>query len=172
MNAPRSTILGLVIAMGGWSCFAQEAAVPSTQLPEAPQLQAQTMPPATVSTSLISYGVPYAVSSAVTVTPVHTDVPPRTIDKKYMLVNGLQLGMMIFDVEMTQHCIADHHCQEGNPLMPSSHAGQLAVGFGFVAYGSGLSYWLKKHKSKQWWIPPVGGAVAHAIGTASGFKNQ
>ncbi len=46
-----------------------------------------------------------------------------------MLVNGLQLGMMIFDVEMTQHCIADHHCQEGNPLMPSSHAGQLAVGF-------------------------------------------
>ncbi len=86
---------------------------------------------------------------------VHTDVPPRTIDKKYMLVNGLQLGMMIFDVEMTQHCIADHHCQEGNPLMPSSHAGQLAVGFGFVAYGSGLSYWLKKHKSKQWWIPPV-----------------
>ncbi len=66
---------------GGWSCFAQEAAVPSTQLPEAPQLQAQTMQPATVSTSLISYGVPYAVSSSVTVTPVHTDVPPRTIDK-------------------------------------------------------------------------------------------
>jgi len=55
-------------------------------------------------------------------------------------LNGLHLSVAIFDVEMTQHCIAVHHCREGNPLMPSSLAGELGVGFALVGYGAVVSY--------------------------------
>lgn len=36
----------------------------------------------------------------------------RIADSKYFLLNGTHLGMAVFDVEMTQRCIADHHCRE------------------------------------------------------------
>jgi hypothetical protein len=80
--------------------------------------------------------------------------------------------MAVFDVEMTQHCLADHHCAEGNPIMPSSHAGQLGVSFAMFAYGAGTSYWLKKHHSRFWWTAPVVGIGAHAAGVATGFAHR
>jgi hypothetical protein len=73
---------------------------------------------------------------------------------------------------MTQHCIADHHCREGNPLMPSSLGGQLAINIALVGYGSISSYWLKKHHSHFWWTAPVAGIAAHSAGAATGFENQ
>jgi hypothetical protein len=39
MKTVKYTVLGLVIAMGGWSCLAQDASISSAQFPEAPQLQ-------------------------------------------------------------------------------------------------------------------------------------
>jgi hypothetical protein len=80
--------------------------------------------------------------------------------------------MALFDVEMTQHCLADHHCTEGNPIMPSSHAGQLGVSFAMFAYGAGSSYWLKKHHFRLWWTAPVAGIVAHTAGVATGFAHR
>ena len=99
-------------------------------------------------------------------------LPPRVADSKFFLFNGVQLGMALFDVEMTQRCIASHHCRETNPLMPSSQVGQISVNIALAAYSSGVSYWLKKHKCKLWWVPPATGFVAHSIGVATGFEHQ
>ncbi|HUX46083.1 MAG TPA: hypothetical protein VMV57_15150 [Terracidiphilus sp.] len=99
-------------------------------------------------------------------------VAPRIVDGKFLMLNGMHLGMAVFDVEMTQRCIASHKCREGNPLMPSSQAGQIAVVFAYVAYGTVLSHWLKKHKSHLWWLPPTTGIVAHTVGTATGLLHH
>jgi len=88
------------------------------------------------------------------------------------LLNGLHLGMAVFDVELTQRCIAIHHCRETNPVLPSSQVGQLSINFAIVAYSSGITYWLKKRKSKVWWLPPSAGAVIHSVGVATGFEHQ
>lgn len=102
-------------------------------------------------------------------------VPPVTYHKPMMtsffLLNGMQAGMAVLDVETTHHCIADHHCQEGNPLMPSSQAGALAVNLGLVAYSTFLSHKLKKHGSKVWWIAPLSGISSHGVGIASGLAH-
>lgn len=168
MNRMQSTALGLVLAMAACTCFAQETSIPSAPLPDAPRLQAGLKPVVAELPCCFSLSVS-PVASAANLTPVRLD---KTIDAKFVMLNSLHMGIMTFDVEMTQRCIAHHHCQEGNPLMPSSHAGQLAIGAGLVTYSSGLSYWLKKRKSRLWWIPPVAGVVAHTVGAATGFIHQ
>jgi hypothetical protein len=104
--------------------------------------------------------------------PVSSVAASKTLSANYFLLNGLHLGMALLDVEVTQHCIADHHCQEGNPLMPSSRVGQFSVTFGTFAYASVTSYLLKKHKSRLWWIAPSAGIGAHTAGAATGFAHQ
>lgn len=96
---------------------------------------------------------------------------PPVVDRKFLLLNGLHLGMAMFDIGMTQHCIAEHQCQEGNPLMPSTLAGQLGVTLGLFAYSGGESYYLKKHRSRAWWVLPSAGVMTHSVGVASGFAN-
>ena len=100
------------------------------------------------------------------------DKGPRTLGFSFFLVNGLHLGMAAFDVGMTQHCIANHHCREGNPLMPSSLAGQLGVDSAFVGFSVYSGYELKKQDSKVWWLSPAIGIVAHTAGVATGFINR
>jgi hypothetical protein len=80
--------------------------------------------------------------------------------------------MAVFDVEMTQHCLADHHCVEGNPLMPTSQAGALGVSLALVGSGAFISYKLKKQETKLWMLSPVVGIAAHTIGVATGFAHR
>lgn len=94
------------------------------------------------------------------------------MSRGFFLLNGLHLGLAVLDVEMTQHCLANHHCVEGNPLMPSSHAGQLGINFALVGYGTFISYRLKKQGSKLWVLSPAAGIAAHAVGVASGIENR
>jgi hypothetical protein len=96
-------------------------------------------------------------------------IKPRIIDRRYLLLSGVHLGMAVFDVEMTQHCIAEHKCREGNPIMPSSQVGQFGVSLGSVAVTAVGSYWSKKHHTKIWWIGPAAGIAAHTAGVATGF---
>ena len=79
--------------------------------------------------------------------------------------------MAVFDVEMTQHCIAAEKCREANPVMPSSRVGQLSVNVALMAYVGWYSYWLKKHHPKVWWIPPLAGTLVHSAGVATGFEH-
>lgn len=97
---------------------------------------------------------------------------PRVDVTKFLLVNGLHLGMAIFDVEMTQRCIASHHCYETNPLMPSSQSGQLSINLAIVGGVTWISYWTRKGGSKFWWLPPAAGAAIHGGGVVTGFQHQ
>jgi hypothetical protein len=80
--------------------------------------------------------------------------------------------MAVFDVEMTHRCIVSHKCREGNPLMPSSLAGALSVNFAFVGYGSWISYRLKKHHARVWWLSPAIGTASHIVGAATGLMHE
>jgi hypothetical protein len=79
--------------------------------------------------------------------------------------------MGLLDVGLTQRCIAAHRCAEGNPLMPSSLAGQLSVNFAYVGYAAFFSYNLKKRHSRFWWISPASGIATHSAGVATGLMH-
>jgi hypothetical protein len=101
-------------------------------------------------------------------------VPTRqpVTGKKFLLLNGLHLGLALADIHTTQQCLAHHTCREGNPLMPSSSAGQYGISVGLVTMTAAGSYWLKRHNSPHWWIAPVIGISAHSAGLASGLANR
>ena len=172
MNAVHGWGVGLVIALGASACVAQATAAAYEELPPAPQVQPHIMLSAKNAPEPVLPGAPTSYSLAVNNAPPMAAKRHRAIDAEFLLVNGLHLGTAILDVELTQSCIASHHCQEGNPIMPSSQAGQFAVSFAFVAYGSGVGYWLKKHKSRMWWMPAAAGIAGHTAGAATGVVHQ
>lgn len=108
-------------------------------------------------------------AAVVTMPRPRLDIPP-VADRTYFLLNGLHLGMAMFDIGLTQHCIAEHRCVEGNPLMPSSMPGQLGVTLGLFTYGAVGSYYLKKHRSRAWSALPLSGMSTHTIGVISGLR--
>jgi hypothetical protein len=103
--------------------------------------------------------------------PRNSAIEPHVVDRDFILLHGIHLGMAMFDVGLTQHCIANYQCKEGNPLMPASMAGQLGVTLGLFASSAGGSYYLKKHRSRAWWVPPFTGMVGHTVGVASGLAH-
>lgn len=172
MNAVRGTMLSLAIAMGSSMSFAQKTTIPFAQIERDAQLTATlTVPGNETSSSLYPAVVSSELSGSASferVSPIRT---PRTLNSNYFLLNGLSLGMAVFDVEMTQHCIATHQCREGNPLMPSSQAGALSMNLAIVGYGSFVSYRLKKHHSRLWMVSPAVSITAHSVGVASGLAH-
>jgi hypothetical protein len=173
MNAAYCIVLGLAIAVEGGGCSAQET--PNTlQLPPATHMRTDLPLAGDNAAIKAPSGLhPEIASAGVGIVAPAAPVALRGIaDSKFFIMNGIHLGMAVFDVEMTQHCIASHRCREANPVMPSSQVGQLSVNFALVAYSSGVSYWLKRRKSKLWWLPPSAGAAVHSVGVATGFEHQ
>ena len=161
----------IAIALTGRNCRAQDLPCAPTPHMASPHSNEQNV--------VATLEVPNSYSSSTSPAPVYVEryitaysVPkPRVADSKFFLMNSIHLGMAVADVELTQHCIANHQCREGNPLMPSSHAGQLSIGIGYVALGSFASYRLKKRRSPYWWLPPTGGIAGHAAGIATGLSH-
>jgi hypothetical protein len=88
----------------------------------------------------------------------------RVVDKKFIGMNALAMGLTVADIESTQHCLGNHTCRELNPLMPHSRAGMYAVN---VPVNLGLmyvSYRLKASGRKTWWIAPLAISGSHAVG--------
>ena len=172
MNAVNGTMLCLAVAMGALTCSAQDATIPIRQIERDAQLSAKLAAPGDEAAVSHSNGIPSGSSSAADfLLAPPADKAPRTLSRGFFLLNGLHLGMAAFDVATTQRCIADHQCKEGNPLMPSSLAGQLSVDFAYVGWGTFVSYRLKRHGSKLWWLSPTVGVASHAVGVASGFAH-
>ena len=176
MNTAHGTILGLVIAMGGWACSAQVATIPSGQTELGGRLRAELTAPANqpagsfFSSSLPSGVAPVKHLSASAAGFVRVPrVTVRTLDSRYFLFNGLHLTMAMLDVAVTQHLIATGQYREGNPLMPSSLGAQLGVDFALVSYASFVSYKMKKQRSGEWWITPMIGVTTHSMGVGIGF---
>jgi hypothetical protein len=176
MSKLFGSVLGLAIVLGSWACSAQQAPIPFDKIARNTQLSAElTLPPGVSSSSYSSSSSSPAVAPLEPSMASFVRVPPVTYHKPMMssffLLNGMQAGLAVLDVETTHHCIADHHCQEGNPLMPSNQAGALGVNLGLVAYSSFLSHKMKKHGNKFWWIAPVTGISSHGVGIASGLAH-
>jgi hypothetical protein len=175
MRKVRFTLLGFAIVAVNWACVAQDTKIPFKQLESSSQLMATlTVPDPPPGTNPPSSG---SSSSLAPVDPFYASIvirppaaPLRPVSPNYLALNGLHLGLALLDVQLTQHCIADHHCVEGNPLMPSSRSGQLSIDFAYVGYSAFVSYRLRKqNKAHLWWISPVTGIAAHALGVASGL---
>lgn len=86
----------------------------------------------------------------------------------WLVLNGLQAGALVADVEGTQHCLKAHTCVEGNPLMPSSRGGAYGVGFSIEGLSAGASWLVRKHRG--WWALPLEGVGVHAAGAVSGWS--
>jgi hypothetical protein len=172
MKALQSTLLGLAVAMSGLMCQAQDTSIPFQEIQRDAQLSATSAVPASEAAIGRGYGtLSESSSSAGSVSLPPVVKAPRTLSRGYFLLHGLHLGLAVLDVEMTQHCIANRHCVEGNPLMPSSHAGQLGINFALVSYGAFVSYKLKKQDRKLWVLSPTVGIAAHTVGVATGIAH-
>lgn len=171
MNPLKIAVIGLTICLGNPNCSAQKVMIPFAQLEKD-----STLPnPYPYSTSWLGSAESSNVSGAGLPSAGFIARPQashaRIASSPYYLLNGMHLGSALLDVAMTQHCLAAHTCREGNPIMPSSLAGQLGVDFGLVGYGAFTSYRLKKRGSGLWWLSPLVGAAAHSAGVASGFAH-
>jgi hypothetical protein len=109
---------------------------------------------------------PFDLHGAVTTAPP----APRIFDKKFIALNGGYLTVALLDSELTQLCIHGGTCQEGNSWMPKSQGGQIGVAFAMAAGATGVSYYLRKHNSRLWWVPTSVGIAAHGVGIASGVR--
>ena len=86
---------------------------------------------------------------------------------------ALQSGYLaagLVDSELTQLCIHNGTCVEGNPWMPKSQWGQIGVTIGMSAAATGLSYYLRKNHSRWWWVPTTMGIAAHGYGISTGVR--
>jgi hypothetical protein len=167
----QCTALCMTVAIAGKSCSAQQLEPAPDSHTASPQLHEQTALALVKPEPFSSSATPAFASEAELYIAARPVQNPRIADKKYFLMNALHLGTAVLDVELTQRCIASHQCREGNPLMPSSQAGQLSVSIGYVALGAFTSYRLKKHKLPYWWLPPAGGIAGHAAGIATGLSH-
>ena len=97
--------------------------------------------------------------------------PNRTLDSKFWLMTAATVGMTIADVEMTQRCIRNGTCHEGNPLLPeTSRAKIYPIQFALIGVQSYFSYRLKKRGSQAWWLPQFSLAASHGVGLAFGLR--
>lgn len=173
MSTVRSGFLCAVVAGGCLACAAQKTPIPFKQIERNAQLSARgEVPPsvALVGRAADPAAAVPATSESVVAPTIYK--APRTLSAGFFLMNGLHLGLAMLDVGLTQHCIADGHCREGNPIMPSSLAGQVAVDSAWVGWGTLISYKLKRNESRAWWVTPAIGIAAHTAGAASGFVNR
>jgi hypothetical protein len=179
MNTSSRTLAILFLIAAGAMCTAQNTKIPFKQIERsavAAQSNLLLASNANVSSSdapvigpAANYSAASASSSSVNLLQP-TYKKERVLDRNFFLVNGLHLGLAALDVALTQHCIAADRCEEGNPLMPSSLGGQLAVDAALVTSSAFISFHLKKQRSKMWWFSPSIGIGAHAVGAVSGFR--
>jgi len=172
MNKLCRTIVSLSLFLSGLVSSAQNLTGPFRQIEHDAQ-QANLLVPsdeAAINHSTEAYSMPSAGSSFALAQPAYKK--PRVLDSKFFLMNGLHLGFAALDVGLTQHCIATHRCREGNPLMPSSLAGQAAVDSALIGASAFISYRLKKQDRKWWWFSPAIGIGSHAAGAVTGFMYQ
>jgi hypothetical protein len=160
------------LVVGSLMAYCQGASVPFGKL----QRDAQVPPVELASNAagMVSAGPASSAVSAnglVAMRPARAD-QPQMIDRRYLLLNSVHLGMALFDVEMTQRCMAEQQCKEGNPMMPSSQAGQIGVGLGVAAFTAVDAYWARKHNVRTWWMAPAAGIAAHTAGVATGFAHR
>jgi hypothetical protein len=170
MNKLCRTIVSLSLVLSGLVSSAQHSTVPFWQIERDAQHANLQIPSDEAAINHLIETLPATGSASGFVYSQPVYKAPRTLNSRFFLVNGLHLGFAALDVGLTQHCIATHRCREGNPLMPSSLAGQAGVEAVLVSANALISYRLKKENSKLWWFMPTVGIGAHTVGAVTGFR--
>ncbi len=172
--------MGAAILMGGYSCLAQQAAIPFRELQRTTAVPARLMAsnrtaaydPSSGARSAVSTSAYSSSSAGEALLPAPPATGRRRLGFSYFLLNGLHLGMAGLDIALTQHCIAERRCREGNPVMPSSLAGSLGVDSALVGLGAFVSGRLESQGSSIWWVTPVAGIATHGAGVVTGLAHQ
>jgi hypothetical protein len=179
-------VILVAVFICGHASFAQQAQIPFEQIQRDSQssvalAQSNSAPPGVVppepapqdssSATPSRLAAPASVASSATFNRVPAVRSPEVADAKFLFLNGQHLVLSLADIELSQRCIDAHTCTEANPLMPSSLAGKLSVTLGIFAYATATSYYLKKHRSRWWWAPPVLGVGIHTVGLMSGLAH-
>ncbi len=98
----------------------------------------------------------------------------RVLDKKFWLAVGTVVALTVADVELTQHCIRNRTCREGNPLLGQSRGRAYGVNAAILVPMTIVSYHLKKNQDMnrrkkgdiRWWVIPVVKSSSHIAGMA------
>jgi hypothetical protein len=176
MKCALATVLFVTFLSLVTACVAQQSHIPFAQL----ELEARNTPIAEPSaTTTVAYSSSNSVAEAPTPAEPASFETVRTpdaskrhhFDTGLLVINSLHIGAAALDIALTKHCIDNHTCREGNPLMPSNVGGQIGVDLALVSYSSFVSYKLKKHNSKVWWLSPALGTSTHIAGIASGLSH-
>ncbi len=162
-------------------CATQEAPIPFKQIEQNLEFFASPAASGGELDSGLNVGATSGVSSSAALfnTSSSTDAAiqaltaahKRHLGRAYYLLNGLHLGMAALDLAFTQHCIAEHRCREGNPLMPPSLGGRVGLTAGLVGFGFFESGRQKLKGAGSWWAVPIVGIGAHGAGIATGLAH-
>ena len=177
MKTMYGLMFGVALLAGVATSTAQQSSIPfekiqlEASVTTQPNLSVGTTSPESYSSSLAETVPPLEAPGAGMMIAVAPVASHKILDRRYFLLNGLHMGLGLLDVALTQRCMAAHQCSEGNPLMPSSLAGQLSVNFAYVGYAAFFSYNLKKRHSRLWWISPSSGIATHTVGVATGLMH-
>jgi hypothetical protein len=178
--------VGAAVLISGCAAFAQQTQIPFKQIQRDAQSSTASLPSKSDLASVVAPesasgessssaaslpAAPSPASSSSGLVAVYTFRPPKVVDTNFLLLNSQHLILALADIEMSQRCIDAHTCTEANPLMPNSLAAKFGVNLAVFANATFGSYYLKKHGSRYWWLPPVSGAGIHAVGLTSGLAH-
>ena len=93
-------------------------------------------------------------------------------DKTFWILTAASYASAVADVELTQACLRNGACQEGNPLLPSDRKKLYAIQMGLSTLTSIISYRWMKDDSKYWYVPQVAIIGAHGVGITFGLRFQ
>ncbi|MFB3917785.1 MAG: hypothetical protein ACE14M_13720 [Terriglobales bacterium] len=117
---------------------------------------------------------PQSVMPAPVIAPAPAAQPerprPKVIDKKFIALAALVVGLTAADVELTQHCLEARTCYEMNPSLPRSRWGQYAVNTVTNAAVMYLAYHRRARGKWGWWLSPVIDIGAHGAGIGSNLR--
>lgn len=100
-------------------------------------------------------------------------VSAQTVDKSFVVHHGVSLGAAITDARYSYVKIKpENDCHEINPIVRgASQGGYLAATIGTWVGVTTVSYVLKRHHKKWWYLLPDSETAVHLGGVAMTARN-
>lgn len=80
---------------------------------------------------------------------------PHNSWRGFSALTAAATALTFADIELSQACLQQGTCTEANPLLPRSRRAAYGIEIPVTAAATLLSYRMKKHQQKRWWLPPV-----------------
>ena len=95
---------------------------------------------------------------------------PHNSWRGFWAMTATATALTFADVELSHACLQQGTCTEANPLLPRSRRAAYGIEIPVTAAATLLSYRMKKHHQKRWWLPQFGLILGHAVGTGAGAR--